>query len=93
MATEREKANEERTKKRQETRPLRESENEATSAICGARSGAKELRELGLVVSCQGQRTAIRSTGEMCTLARTKGLYVSKKSEDRLLKDCEKSDL
>jgi hypothetical protein len=36
--------------------------------------------------------TAIRSTGKICALAKSRGLYVSKKSEDRLLKGCEKSD-
>jgi hypothetical protein len=33
------------------------------------------------------------STGKICTLAETRRLYVSKKSEERLLRDCKKSDL
>ena len=33
------------------------------------------------------------STGKMCTLAKTRGLYVSEKSANRLLKDCEKSEI
>jgi hypothetical protein len=35
----------------------------------------------------------IGSTGKICALAKSRGLYVSKKSNNRLLKDCEKSDL
>jgi hypothetical protein len=36
---------------------------------------------------------AVRSTGKMCALAKSRGLYVSKKRANRLLKDCKKSHI
>jgi hypothetical protein len=38
------------------------------------------------------QGAAIRSTGKICALAKSRGLYVWKKSLNRLPKDHEKSD-
>jgi hypothetical protein len=35
----------------------------------------------------------VGSTGKICALAKSRGLYVWEKSKNPLLKDCEKSDL
>jgi hypothetical protein len=57
----------------------------------------KNQAELNLLFSessppCGGGEPARAetSTGKVCTRSRPRGLYVSKESEDRLLKDCTK---
>ena len=70
-------------------------EEDIFEGVGEARCQLEDMSELARAYSSSFSwpGSSVGSTGKICALVKTRGLYVSGKSKNRLLKDCEKSDL